>query len=363
MIAFMSICMVHISEVFTDNNPLMYMLTTAKLDATGQRWVANLATYNFTIHYRNGKQNIEADALCRIEQVLINSVLLQAYLEGISVNDTMIPLSSESEEIHVNTLQIGSAPKMSTDEWAVKQCEDHEIGIIYRLFKGNQHLQCKLKDVENLNSKIILRYKQDLIMKNNLLYQKFQLKNKDSITFQFIVPCNYHKQALTAIHDEFGHLGIDRLTVLLQERFFWPRMNDDICSHIRVSEHCTAYKQTPEQEELQPILTSYPLEMIHMDFLSIGQADQSKSLNVLVITDHFTRYAQAVVTQKQTAPIVAKALWKNWLMYYRWPVKILTDRGKSFENKLIHELCKITEVQKLRTYTISTTNKWLLQKI
>ena len=95
----------------------------------------------------------------------------------------MIPLNSESEEIHINTLQIGSGPKMSTDEWAVKQREDPEIGIIYRLVKGNRYLQCKLKDIENLNSKIILHYKQDLIMKNNLLYQKIQLKNKDSITF------------------------------------------------------------------------------------------------------------------------------------------------------------------------------------
>ena len=30
-------------EVYTDNNPLTYVLTTAKLDATGQRWIANLA--------------------------------------------------------------------------------------------------------------------------------------------------------------------------------------------------------------------------------------------------------------------------------------------------------------------------------
>ena len=34
-------------EVYTDNNPLTYILTTAKLDATGQRWVASLAKYNF----------------------------------------------------------------------------------------------------------------------------------------------------------------------------------------------------------------------------------------------------------------------------------------------------------------------------
>ena len=34
-------------EVYTDNNQLTYILTTAKLDATGQRWVASLANYNF----------------------------------------------------------------------------------------------------------------------------------------------------------------------------------------------------------------------------------------------------------------------------------------------------------------------------
>ena len=38
-------------EVYTDNNPLTYVLTTAKLDATGKRWIANLANYNFRIHY------------------------------------------------------------------------------------------------------------------------------------------------------------------------------------------------------------------------------------------------------------------------------------------------------------------------
>ena len=53
-------------EVYTDNNPLTYVLTTAKLDATGQRWIASLANYNFNIHYKPGRNNIEADALSRI---------------------------------------------------------------------------------------------------------------------------------------------------------------------------------------------------------------------------------------------------------------------------------------------------------
>ena len=53
-------------EVHTDKNPLTYVLTTAKLDAMGQRWVTALANYNFKVIYHSGKQNMDADALSRI---------------------------------------------------------------------------------------------------------------------------------------------------------------------------------------------------------------------------------------------------------------------------------------------------------
>ena len=72
-------------------------------------------------------------------------------------------------------------------------------------------------------------------------------------------------------------------------------------------------------------------------------------MNVLVITDHFTRYTAVYVTPKQTAPIVAKVLWENFLVNYGWQEKILTDQGKNFESSLIREFCELAGVQKLRT--------------
>ena len=51
--------------VFTDNNPLTYVLTSAKLNATGLRWVADLVEFDFTIKYRPGKENVDADCLSR----------------------------------------------------------------------------------------------------------------------------------------------------------------------------------------------------------------------------------------------------------------------------------------------------------
>ena len=53
--------------MYTDNDPLIYVLSTAKLDACGYRRVARLANYNFKIHYRSGISNVDADSLSRIQ--------------------------------------------------------------------------------------------------------------------------------------------------------------------------------------------------------------------------------------------------------------------------------------------------------
>ena len=101
---------------------------------------------------------------------------------------------------------------------------------------------------------------------------------------------------------------------------------------------------------MQPILVSYPMELVHLDFLTLERkADDNKNVNILIVTDHFTKYAQAYVTPKQTVVVVAQTLWENFLVHYRWPEKILTDQGKSFDNNLIRELCELAQVKKLHT--------------
>ena len=98
---------------------------------------------------------------------------------------------------------------------------------------------------------------------------------------------------------------------------------------------------------MKPILVSYLMELIHLDFLTLGgKAGDAKSTNILVITDHFTKYAQAYIIPKQIAVVVAHTLWENFLVHYGWPEKIITDQGKSFENNLFPELCNLAQVKK-----------------
>ena len=68
-----------------------------------------------------------------------------------------------------------------------------------------------------------------------------------------------------------------------------------------------------------------------------------------MITDHFTRYVQATVTNLQMAKWTSQNLWDKFIVHYRLPEKILTDKGHNFESDLLKVLCKIAQVKKIRT--------------
>ena len=87
-------------DVFTDNNPLTYILSTAKLDAMGHRWVARLGPYNFSLFYKPGKIN-PADALSRIPWNEVGTNEVKAVLDLSEIDRTGINLPGlDSEELY-----------------------------------------------------------------------------------------------------------------------------------------------------------------------------------------------------------------------------------------------------------------------
>ena len=70
-------------------------------------------------------------------------------------------------------------------------------------------------------------------------------------------------------------------------------------------------------------------------------------MNVLIVTDHFTRYAQAFITPNQKASMVAKTLWDKFLYIMDFQRK--SDQGHNFESKLFKELCILAQIKKMRT--------------
>ena len=125
-------------------------------------------------------------------------------------------------------------------------------------------------------------------------------------------------------------------------------MQTEAIQHVLKCTRCLRRKTPSHVAPLQPIHVTQPLELVHMDYLSL-EPSKGNIENVLVITDHFTRYALAYPSKTQTAQATARILWDNFICHYGFLEKFISDQGRNFESDLIKELCKIAGVKKLHT--------------
>ena len=117
-------------QVYIDNNPLTYVLTMAKLDATGHRWVAAHSNYTFSIIYKSGKGHLDADGLSCIkwsEAKELNSQAVQAVCEGVQAPHGKIETLCHGTQVVDVLVQDNAPPGMTPLEWCQAQAKDPAI--------------------------------------------------------------------------------------------------------------------------------------------------------------------------------------------------------------------------------------------
>ena len=116
-------------------------------------------------------------------------------------------------------------------------------------------------------------------------------------------------------------MGLEHMLDLMHDRFFWPHMAAQAKEYIRQCHLCLAFKARQPKAPLENIMATHPLELVHLDYLCL-EPGKSLDENVLVVTDHFTRYAQAYVTRTQTAQMNAKTVWDKFIVHYGLPKRL-----------------------------------------
>lgn len=340
--------------MYSDNNLLTYVLTSAKLNATGHRWVAELADFHFNIKYRPGKENVDADSLSRMPldiETLINecteelpSDCMEATIQSveaphvnlswtamISLDDTMVPR------------QVCEA--FPVDEIRKAQHDDDNIGpIIQFKMEDKRPTGHGLKSL-SAQSKCLLRSWEKLVMGDDGI-----LPRKTATYMQLVLPAKYKQQVLTELHNNMGHQGFDRTMSLIRERFYWPRMHHDVDHYI--TKVCTCLKQKKPCKEtrapLQNIVTTHPFELVSIDFLHLDKCTGGYEY-ILVIVDHFKQFAQAYATTSKSAKTVADRLYSDYALKFGFPQRFHHDQGAEFENQLLAQLKKNCGVAGSRT--------------
>ena len=213
--------------VYADNNPLTHVLLTSKLNATSQRWVNELADYNFTIKYRPGTANRDADSLSRLGlNELITSCTESIPASDISAMVSGVSVQSNNNETWFTWLaqvetQLGSGTTedmLSLSEIKSAQRNDIAINRIIQLKEQNQRLGTKERKQENEWTRCLLNQWNRLYLdENEILRRKFRDQS------QLVLPANLRSLIYRELHNKMGHLGVDRVTYLARDRVFWPR--------------------------------------------------------------------------------------------------------------------------------------------
>ena len=86
---------------------------------------------------------------------------------------------------------------------------------------------------------------------------------------QLVLPESFRMWALKGCHDDLGHLGVERTLALLREQFYWPGMAEDVTRHIRQCERCLRFKASSDKAHMKNVDATYPMELVHMDYLMI----------------------------------------------------------------------------------------------
>ena len=175
--------------VYTDNNPLTYVLTTAKLNATGHRWVSELADFSFTIKYRPGHANKDADALSRLPMDIDSYMKLCT--ENMSESDIkaccvgvgaygrgetiwVSAIGNDSSLLNMEEISIGpSVDKIGKKSILDAQKQDQVVGRLLAFLKtGRWPKSWEIKH-ELLATRVLLRQRRKLFLdKDGLLFRR-----------------------------------------------------------------------------------------------------------------------------------------------------------------------------------------------
>lgn len=311
--------------VYTDNNPVAH-LQNARLGATEQRWVAQLASFDFEVKYRAGKENANADALSRFP-----TDCHTAY-----INITSAPRREPQ----------GLVPQMN--DWKEAQEKDMDLRILREHVE--QGIPPDAPTRRSLPSPVqkLLRQWRRLQVCEGTLCREVRDPNTNEMYLQILCPAERHKEVWEKYHEAAAHAGVEKTLSRIRRFFYWPSMEEEVREFQLGCAACGLRDRNRPRAPLHPVIVSYPLEVVALDFLTLGRPTD-RYQNILVMTDLFTRYAWAVPTKDQTAQTAVHALWAHVIQTFGCPTRLHSDRGGSFESALMYQLCKCYGITKSKT--------------
>lgn len=368
-------------DVYTDSNPVVYILQKLEIDAVSQRWCAELAKYDFKIHYRSGKTNTVADSLSRLTEadgadpVALKKWCEEILSDGLDQTDgnQVVPnlvvkavFSSCSSTLPMSEQCIVSAIQNRIDgteeddvldkvemlveknplvDFRALQENDDDIQFVIKNIVGKSELSYRMVKEKSHFVKNLFKKRSQLVIENGMLYKmrmKYGICSK-----QLVVNESCLDILIQMYHEQQAHLGQDRTVSIISDRFYWPRMSIDVMRALKGCKTCLARKTLPslnKEEMYHRPLPRYPMDVIAMDHLTIDSRDGQ--MKILTIVDEYSKFMWVVPVRRENAAMTADAVMNCVFLRYGIPNVIHSDQGKAFNNKLLDKLVRVCGINK-----------------
>ena len=179
-------------------------------------------------------------------------------------------------------------------------------------------------------------------------------RDEDKVLYKYnaiVLPQLYQTELLFRSHDQMGHQGIYKVYQRTLKRFEWPGMKKACEKWVTACVSCQQVKDLRKLRfPLQSIESSEFNEVVQIDHQEICMTDSGYN-QVLVMIDHFTKYAEAVPSITASVEETCDHLINTWIARHGFPMTLQSDNGTAFVGELRKELMRRSQVAQAHSTT------------
>lgn len=269
----------------TDHSALCFLMKNRFANSRIYRWSLLLQEYSFTIKHRPGKQNVTADALTRNRQT-----------------------DEEKTDTYTIALNLLSSTEEPYTERQIRESQE------------------KLQNLRNL-------------LDTRQTYRGYSIKDTYIIKTigtqeNYVVDAELTKTIIQDLHNRFGHPGTRKTWLIYRENFYAEK---DLTITKQIIANCHECclgktKNHTNHNQIYSTVTTKPLEIIAIDYITNLIKTREGYKHILVITDNFSKFTKAYPTKRcntKTTTAILNSYCKN----IGKPTKILADNATYFNNQ------------------------------
>ncbi|GFV98118.1 transposon Tf2-9 polyprotein [Trichonephila clavipes] len=233
---------------------------------------------------------------------------------------------------------------LTTDQLIEEQKTGPELGHIYRYLENPED--------SSVNAAICENWSRDFRLVEGLL---FYAKYATSLgEMQVYIPKSLRNEIMREFHDKplAGHFGRFKTYHKIRDVCYFPYMRKFTDQYVSRCHMCQInnYKHALPAGRLIPIVSNYPNETVMLDLLGPYPVSRvRRNRYVLVITDHFSKWAEIIPLKKASARVIADNFFDNYISRFGAPIKVISDNGSQFISDIFENLSERLGIRHVKT--------------